>query len=219
MLIKICGLTRAADAQAAVRHGATAVGFIFWPGSPRVIAPRDAASIIASLPDGVLSVGVFVNQDVPVLRAMAAEAGVKAVQLHGDETPEVAVSVGLPVIKAMGVAEAASAQGWPPDTLILVDTVDPVARGGTGRPVDWTAARAVSRERRVLLAGGLTPDNVFDAAVRVRPFGVDVSSGVERAPGVKDDDKMRRFIAEARRALGEDGAAGGNGSERRGGER
>ena len=199
-MIKICGLTRREDAEAAVRHGATAVGFVFWPGSARRVAPDVAAAIVRVLPPDVVKVGVFVDESPDVMRQVAIEVGLSAIQLHGEEPASCAAELGCQVIKAMS-AEQAITTSWPPDALILLDAVDPVARGGTGTRIDWTAARAVARRRRVVLAGGLTPENVGEAVATVRPFGVDVSSGVERTPGVKDDDKIRRFIAEARAAF------------------
>ena len=201
-IIKICGITRLSDALHAVEHGAGALGFVFWPKSPRYIAPERAAEIIVSLPPDVDAVGVFVNESVDGIRAIVAKTGIGAVQLHGDETPDYAASLGWPVLKAITVGEAEeTADRWPAGTLFLMDAADPVRRGGTGIPVDWQQAAAAARGRRVVLAGGLTPDNVAAAIDTVRPFGVDVSSGVEDAPGVKNQDKVARFLASARSAF------------------
>jgi phosphoribosylanthranilate isomerase len=201
-LIKICGITRLSDALHAVEHGAGALGFVFWPQSPRYIAPERAAEIIVSLPPDVDAVGVFVNESVDGIRAIVAKTGISAVQLHGDETPDYAASLGWPVLKAINVEEAEkAADRWPAGTTFLMDAADPVRRGGTGIPVDWQQAAAAARGRRVVLAGGLTPDNVAAAIETVRPFGVDVSSGVEDAPGVKNQDKVARFLASARSAF------------------
>ena len=201
-IIKICGITRLADALHAIEHGAGALGFVFWAQSPRYIAPERAAGIIASLPPGVDAVGVFVNESVDGIRAIVAKTGISAIQLHGDEPPDYAAALGWPVLKAIRVGDAEdAADAWPAGTTFLVDAADPIRRGGTGVTVDWQQAAAAARGRRVMLAGGLTPDNVAAAIDTVRPFGVDVSSGVEDAPGVKNQDKVARFLASARSAF------------------
>jgi phosphoribosylanthranilate isomerase len=201
-MIKVCGITRREDADAAVRHGATAVGFVFWPRSPRYVAPEVAADIVRGLPPDVMAVGVFVDEPLETIRDVASTVGLRGIQLHGDEPPAFASALDGQVLKAMKVGQAAEAEAWPAETLILLDAIDPVLRGGTGTPVDWAAAAAVARRRPVVLAGGLTSENVGDAVETVRPFGVDVSSGVERAPGIKDHDEIRRFVHSARAAFG-----------------
>src|SRR5688572_391145 len=164
MFLKICGITRLSDALHAVEHGAGALGFVFWPQSPRYIAPERAAEIIAALPPDVDAVGVFVNETVDGIRAIVAQTGISAIQLHGDEPPDYASALGWPVLKAVSVQRAAEAAGaWPPETTFLMDAADPVRRGGTGATVDWQQAAAAARGRRVVLAGGLTPDNVATA--------------------------------------------------------
>ena len=188
MFVKICGITRAEDAEAAVEQGANAVGFIFWPDSPRFIEPSRAHGIITTLPPSVMAVGVFVNQPAEHVNYVASAARLGAVQLHGDEDEKYAASIAVPVIKVL-TAEGA-AQSWPDEVLLLIDASDPVRRGGTGKTADWSAAAALARRRRVLLAGGLTPHNIAEAVAQVRPFGVDVSSGVERSPGVKDRQRL-----------------------------
>jgi phosphoribosylanthranilate isomerase len=193
MLIKICGITRAEDADAAVAAGAGAIGFVFWPGSPRFLDPHRARAIASRLPSFVTPVGVFVDQPLEYVNAVASLVRLGAVQLHGDETPAFAAGVARPVVKALSVA-AVDAHAWPAHTRLLLDAQDPVARGGTGRTIDWSAAAAVAARRQILLAGGLTPDNVADAVAMVRPFGIDVSSGVERAPGVKDHQRLRALF-------------------------
>ena len=193
MLVKICGITRAEDADAAVQAGATAIGFVFWPQSPRFVDPFRARALASALPPFVTTVGVFVNQTTAYVRGVASLVGLGAVQLHGDETPDAAAALGVPVIKALQL-DGARVDRWPPPTMILLDAVDPVRRGGTGQTIDWTEAAAVAARRRILLAGGLTPENVGDAVSRVRPFGIDVSSGVERAPGIKDPQRMRALF-------------------------
>lgn len=198
MLIKICGITRAEDAREAVDAGADAIGFIFWPRSPRYLAPGAARRIVASLPPFVTPVGVFVNQPIAEVNAIADEVRLGAVQLHGDETPDLLDAIVAPVVKA--VAGASGTEVWPARVTLLVDAKDPVRRGGTGTTSDWGDAAALARRRHVLLAGGLTVHNVVEAIARVRPFGIDVSSGVESSPGVKDHGKMRALIAAARAA-------------------
>jgi phosphoribosylanthranilate isomerase len=202
MFLKICGLTRLEDARHAVRHGADALGFIFWREASRYIEPARAAEIITALPGGVTIVGVFVNEPVDGIREVVAQTGISAVQLHGDEPPEYATALGWPVLRAVNV-EAAEQQcaAWPVNTTFLLDASDPVRRGGTGRLVDWDRAAVLARTRRIVLAGGLTESNVADAIVKVGPFGVDVSSGVEDAPGVKNPEKVARFLESARSAF------------------
>ena len=204
MFIKICGITRATDAIHAVQQGATAIGFVFWPRSPRAVTPDVAGAIVDSLPANVGKVGVFVNEPVDRIRAIAEQVGLTAVQLHGDEPPAYAEELEWPVIRAVSV-EAIDEVGdaWGPETALLVDNIDPDKRGGTGAVVDWTQAAVAAMRRRVVLAGGLTPENVTSAIRAVYPFGVDVSSGVESAPGIKDMDKVTRFVANARRAFEE----------------
>ena len=188
MLVKICGITRAEDAEAAVAAGAGAIGFVFWPESPRFIDPYRARKIAALVSPFVTVVGVFVNQPLDYVNAVASLVPLGAVQLHGDETPAFASGVSRPVIKAVSVG--VDTRVWAPRTTLLLDVHDPATRGGTGRTIDWTAAADVAAQRKILLAGGLTPDNVADAVARVRPFGIDVSSGVERAPGIKDPQRL-----------------------------
>lgn len=204
MFVKVCGITRLTDALHAVEQGATAVGFVLWPHSPRAVTVARAAEIIAELPSHVLAVGVFVNEPIDGIRAIAERAHLTAVQLHGDEPPAYADALDWPVIRAVSVSEIGEAsQAWSPETALLVDNIDPVRRGGTGAVIDWSEAADIAQTRRVVLAGGLTPDNVASAIRAVRPFGVDVSSGVESAPGVKDFDKVTQFIVNAREAFEE----------------
>lgn len=197
MFVKICGITRVEDAEAAVAAGADAVGFVFWPGSPRCIDPYRARAIVRVLPPFIGAVGVFVNQTPEQVSAVARVAHLTAVQLHGDETVTGADAIGRPVIKALPLAAAsdrAQLDAWPARMLIMLDVHDPVRRGGTGRTIDWTEAARVAARRRVVLAGGLTPDNVADAVARVRPFGIDVSSGVERRAGIKDPGRIQALF-------------------------
>ena len=204
MFIKVCGITRLSDAVHAVEQGATALGFVLWPRSPRAVSVERAAEIIAELPSLVMTVGVFVNEPIDGIRSAAERARLTAVQLHGDEPPAYADALDWPVIRAVSVGEIdRAADAWSAETALLVDNIDPVRRGGTGAAVDWTRAAGVAKTRRVVLAGGLTPENVATAIRAVHPFGVDVSSGVESAPGVKDLDKVTQFISNARFAFKE----------------
>ena len=191
--MKICGITRAEDAAAAVECGARALGFVFWPGSPRSIDPYRARVIAATLPPFVTPVGVFVNQPADYVSRVASLVRLGAVQLHGDETAAYAAGITTPAIKAVTVADP-QLSIWPSRTLLLVDVQDAEKRGGTGRTVDWSAAARIAAQRQILLAGGLTPENVAEAVASVRPFGIDVSSGVERSPGVKDHQRLRALF-------------------------
>lgn len=200
--IKVCGIRRREDALLAVELGANALGFVFWPNSPRAIDLTAAREIIDSVPPFVETVGVFVNQRPADVQQMAVRVRLSAVQLHGDEDARGYADCALRVIKALPVGPGftmAAVEGVPPDVTVLLDAHDPVRRGGTGRPIEWSVAEAAARVRPVILSGGLTPDNVRQAVNMVRPYAVDVSSGVERAPGVKDESKLRAFFA----ALGE----------------
>jgi phosphoribosylanthranilate isomerase len=165
---------------------------VFWRESPRFIDPYRARRIVSTLPAFVTPVGLFVNQPLEYVTGVVALARLGAVQLHGDETVEYAAAVQAPVIKALTLGSAAI-DTWPERVTLLLDAHDVARRGGTGVTIDWTAAAAVAARRPVLLAGGLTPDNVAEAVARVRPFGIDVSSGVERSPGVKDHDRIKSF--------------------------
>lgn len=204
--IKICGITTLEDALSAVDAGADALGFNFWEGSKRYIDPYAAEKIIRELPHDVLCVGVFVDKDEPEeVAALAAEACVSAVQLHGSESPDFCARLAsvTRVIKAVRVApdfKAEHAARYGADE-ILLDTFSEKMPGGTGIAFDWSLARGV-RELipKLYLAGGLTPENVGRAIREVRPFAVDVCSGVERAPGRKDTRLMRAFVEAARAA-------------------
>ena len=202
MFVKICGITRLSDALHAVEHGAGALGFVFWPKSPRHINPERAAGIIAALPPGIGAVGVFVDEPVEGIRAVVAQTGISTIQLHGNESAAYADALDRPVLRAVTVDQMEQASAiWPAGTTFLMDAADPARRGGTGKTIDWRQAASAAIGRRVVLAGGLTPENVADAIGMVRPLGVDVSSGVEDAPGVKNADKVARFLARARSAF------------------
>lgn len=190
MIVKICGITRPEDAQAAVHYGASAIGFIFWRESPRFIDPYRARRIAAALPPFVTPVGVFVNQSPDYINSVASLVGLGVVQLHGDESPDALAAIRRPVLKAVSQIDEGLAARWPLRVMLLVDAHDPEKRGGTGTTGDWRAAAALAARRAVILAGGLTPDNVLAAVRQVRPFGIDVSSGVESSPGVKNHERI-----------------------------
>jgi len=206
-LVKICGITNAEDALAAVEAGADLLGFNFYAKSPRYVSPRDARLIADELPESVARVGVFVNEEGPeaILRAVSA-SGVGAAQLHGDETPEFcAMLSGISVIKALRVGRGFSVERallYETDALLL-DAYAEDAFGGTGRTFDWSVARR-TRELvpKLFLAGGLTPENVAEAVRAVGPFAVDVSSGVETSPGRKSFRLMRSFVEAVHEAEG-----------------
>jgi phosphoribosylanthranilate isomerase len=197
MLVKICGITSIEDAEAAVEAGAASLGFVFWPRSPRFIDPHRARAIVSALPPFIVPVGVFVNQPAAHVRGVAALVRLGAVQLHGDEDLLYVAGMDYPVIKTVSIEsgdEPDRIDIWPRRTTLLLDVHDPVSRGGTGRTIDWSAAAPIAARRRTLLAGGLTPDNVAQAVARVQPYGIDVSSGVERSPGVKDHARIRALF-------------------------
>lgn len=202
LFVKICGLTRREDVEVALDAGADALGFILWAGSRRGVSAARVAEIARDVPSTVLTVGVFVDATVDEMREARDVAGLRAVQLHGHEPVAYADALGGRVLRAIGLEADAEFDRWPADVLMVLDAIDPVTRGGTGTTIDWTRAAALARRRRTLLAGGLTPANVGEAVATVAPFGVDVASGVEQAPGVKDAAKVRAFVAAAREAAG-----------------
>ncbi|MBA3439389.1 MAG: phosphoribosylanthranilate isomerase [Pyrinomonadaceae bacterium] len=201
--VKVCGITSLEDARAAVSAGADWLGFNFYSGSPRFITPSKAHRIIEQLPRTVESVGVFVNEDTPEsVMKIAKAAGVTVVQLHGDESPAYCKALkNLFVIKALRTSsDFRPEQAAQYETnAILLDAFAGGARGGTGETCDWLLARQTCEMvPQLFLAGGLTPENVAEAIAAVKPFAVDVCSGVESAPGCKDAVRMRRFVAAAR---------------------
>src|SRR5262245_24863919 len=199
--VKICGITTPEDGLMAAEAGASAVGLVFWTGSPRFVDRAAARRIVEALPSFVVRVGVFVDQSLDVMTRTAEDVGLDVIQLHGDEPPEMVACLPRRVLKAIRVGgdsvvdEVARYEG----AGILLDTRDGALKGGTGRTFDWRAAQEVrARVPFLVLAGGLTPENV-DAAIRsVGPDAVDVSSGVESAPGRKDPAKVEAFIQAAR---------------------
>ncbi len=198
--IKICGITSAGDAHMAVEAGADALGMIFWPGSRRAVDVGAAREITRTLPPLIATVGVFVDASPDDVRDVADAVGLSAVQLHGSEQAVDWARFPRPVLKALTLDAYAASPWRTARAAILVDADDPVARGGTGRTVDWQAARAIAATRPLVLAGGLTPANVASAVEQVRPWGVDVSSGVEQSPGIKDADKVKAFVQAVRAA-------------------
>jgi phosphoribosylanthranilate isomerase len=201
--VKICGITRVEDAALAVELGARAIGLLFWPTSPRRVDRRLAKEIVAAVPANVCTVGVFVNQTDEAIE-IAQDVGLNAIQLHGDETPdsygEQARShtrTGVSVIKAVAVRDKSAlpaALAVPDSAHVLLDAHDAVKRGGTGRTIDWSLAAIIAAQRPVILSGGLNASNVLDAIAAVKPGAIDVSSGVESAPGLKDPDKLRALF-------------------------
>ena len=219
LFVKVCGITRLQDADQAADLGASAIGFIFWPGSPRYIAPEDARAIVRRKAAGLRAVGVFVDEAAERVQQIAEVVGLDLVQLHGAEPPSVVRTLSralarnvpgtvFPTTVENGsrnpcrVIKALTLNGDAPldltelddDVLILLDAHDPARHGGTGRTIDWAAARRVASARRTILAGGLNPENVGAAVAAVEPYGLDVSSGVESAPGVKDATRLKRFF-------------------------
>jgi phosphoribosylanthranilate isomerase len=201
--IKICGITRERDAVLAASLGVEAIGFVFWPGSPRVIPVDAARAIVAAVPSTVVKIGVFVNQPVDEVRAIAEAVGLDGLQFHGDESDHDMVAQTLPVIKAVPLGQPGDEEraiNLPAGVVPLLDVFDPVRRGGTGRTVDWDVAARIAFKRPTMLSGGLRAENVGEAVRRVDPWYVDVSSGVEVSPGVKDEWKVREFVRAVRTA-------------------
>ncbi len=200
--VKICGITNIEDALQAVEAGADALGFVFYEKSPRFVSPIEVKKITAELPPFVTTVGLFVNESVTRIRRTMAAAGLNAVQLHGDEQPDACRIEPLSVIKALRVRDAASLEGASayPVAALLLDAWCEENYGGTGKSFDWQLAKRLTGKQPLILAGGLTPENVLDAVRQVKPYAVDVSSGVEIAPGRKDQQKVAEFICRVRNA-------------------
>ena len=198
-LVKICGITNLKDARAAIDCGADMLGFVFAP-SPRRIDPLDASRLASALPEVTLKVGVFVDEDRRRVEEIAGMCKLDYVQLHGSEMPQYSQELSIPFIKAFRARdESVLAQiiefG---SELFLLDSYDPHKAGGIGRQLDWALAAKAARLGTLILAGGLNPDNVAQAIETVKPYAVDVSTGVEISPGKKDHDKIRKFVTEAK---------------------
>jgi phosphoribosylanthranilate isomerase len=203
--VKICGITKLEDAKLAAELGAHAIGLNFHPESPRCLSPAAAAELVRRIPLFVATVGIFVNWVAEPVIALCQALGLSSAQLHGDELPQVVERVArlLPVIKALRIGQGSNAPEFSrfrAASAFLLDT--PVAGhyGGTGTTGNWHAARTAAQTQRIILAGGLTPENVGEAIRIVRPYAVDVASGVEARPGKKDPAKMRTFFEEVARA-------------------
>ena len=198
-LVKICGITNLADARAAVDAGADLLGFNFYRPSPRYISPADARKITNQLPPSVVKVGVFVNEGLHSVQRIAAEAGLSAVQLHGDETPEYCRELSETyVIKAFGARDNLDLAAYNVDAIML-DTKDDLLHGGTGRTFDWSIAqRTHTSVPKLFLAGGLSPENVAEAITTVRPYAVDACSSLEERLGKKNHERVRAFVQAVR---------------------
>jgi phosphoribosylanthranilate isomerase len=205
MRVKICGMTRAEDIQAAASAGADALGFVFYPPSPRAVAMAQAATLIAAVPPFVTSVGLFVNPDVELIDRVCSEVDLDLLQFHGDESAQecALLAAGMRWFKAirmrpeMNVLAEMQSYADAGASGVLLDAYQPGVPGGTGSTFDWTR---VPNERPLplILAGGLTPENVAEAIAVVQPWAVDVSGGVETAPGMKSADSIRQFVSAAR---------------------
>jgi phosphoribosylanthranilate isomerase len=205
--VKICGITNAEDARVACEAGVDAIGLNFYPRSPRALSIQKAVELRASLPSGVQVFGVFVNAEAAEVMKIFRDVRLDALQLHGDESSITVTQLArlAPVFKALRVGpdfSVATLENYPDVSGFLFDTADalPGQYGGTGRLADWGVAQQAARSHRVILAGGLHAENVAAAILQVRPYGVDVTSGVEISPGAKDHIQLREFVREARRA-------------------
>jgi len=199
--VKICGITSLEDAEVAIIAGADAIGFIFYPGSPRYVTPDRAREISGKLPERICRVGVFVDHDAEEVRRIVQFCGLDLIQLHGNESPDYCSAFSPSVlIKAVSIQkeeDLAFLKNYPVRA-ILVDAHDPVRRGGTGKTCDWNLARKAGENHRLILSGGLNPQNIFSAIEAVRPLAVDIGSGVESRPGKKDPEKIKELMAAVR---------------------
>ncbi len=200
--VKICGITVPEDGLEAARLGADAIGMVFYAKSPRAVDAEQAAKIVAALPPFVTTVGLFVNASVEEVSGVLAEVSLDLLQFHGDESPEYCVQFGRPYIKAIrmreGVDLSAELRRYSSGRGLLLDTYTPGVPGGTGESFDWDRVPE-NLASQIILAGGLTPDNVGEAIKQVRPYAVDVSGGVEASKGKKDAAKVAAFMGEVKR--------------------
>ncbi|MGO9378057.1 MAG: phosphoribosylanthranilate isomerase [Dissulfurispiraceae bacterium] len=202
MRIKICGITNLDDALAAIDYGADALGFVFYPKSPRYVTPEKTREITAQLPPFITTVGVFVNESLTMIKHIMASARLQVLQLHGDEPPE-ACSTWSQVVKAFRVKDFVDLkplERYKGVSAYLLDTYAPASYGGTGQIFNWDIALEARKFGRIILSGGLTQENVENAVRWVRPYAVDVSSGVESEKGKKDLKKVKEFIERAKAA-------------------
>lgn len=201
--VKICGITREEDALAAAEAGADAIGLVFYAKSSRNITIEQAKRIVAGLPPFVVSVGLFVNPAAAEVEAVIRQVGLDLLQFHGDESPGFCQGFSRPYIKALrmkpGVDAAVFATSHPAARGLLLDAWEQDSYGGTGKTFDWQRIKPLAGASRIILAGGLSPANVAEAITTVRPWAVDVSSGVEQAPGIKSAERIHSFISEVRR--------------------
>ena len=198
--VKICGMTSIADAHVAVEAGADMIGLIFYPPSPRYVTPAQARAIVASLPAGFPTVGVFVNASLATLTCVAQASGVQMVQLHGDESPETCRQLPWRVVKTFRFTAQVQPEMMRQYTVeaFLIEGFHAEVYGGGGARADWQRVAALHHYGHIILAGGLTPENVREAIHIVRPYAVDVCSGVEATPGTKDWHKVRAFVRHAK---------------------
>ena len=201
--IKVCGMTSLEDTLVAVEAGADAVGFIFYKKSPRSVTIKTVCEIVDKLPPFVDAIGIFVNESAEQINKIADRCKLDRVQLHGDETPAFCKKIRRRVIKAIRVKDIQSLKKLSdfPVSGFLLDTFSEEQRGGTGKVFDWNLVHPAKKYGAVILAGGLTPNNVRQAIHRVKPYGVDVCSGVESQPGIKDHKKVKAFIKNAKAGL------------------
>lgn len=203
MRIKVCGITNLADALNAADAGADALGFVFVESSPRWVSPATAGKIIDSLPPSVTPVAVVRSVSAVALKALVEQLGVRTVQYHGDADPDIDDIPGITLVRALRVGD-----GFDPasvcavrSTTVLLDSYVDGLEGGTGKAFDWGLARAAGANKKIIIAGGLHPDNVHEAISRARPYGVDASSRLESSPGKKDSNLVRLFVSRAREAF------------------
>ncbi len=200
--VKVCGITNPEDACVAAEAGAEAIGLLFAE-SPRKVSVEEAREIVAALPDGVLKVGVFVNEKPEEVLRIAREVGLDYAQLHGDEEPEIVTilqEAGVKVMKALRVRDAdslAAMDGYEAD-LVMLDAWSEKVRGGTGERFDWALAKSLRGRGNIVVSGGLGPENVREAISFFEPYGVDASSSLEEAPGKKNGERVRRFVSAAK---------------------
>ncbi|QBQ55472.1 phosphoribosylanthranilate isomerase [Nitrosococcus wardiae] len=195
--VKFCGITRREDAIHATRLGADAIGLVFYPHSPRAVSPQQACQIVRELPPFVTVVGLFVNAAADYLHQVLARVPIDILQFHGEESPEECSRYGRPYVKAIRMAEGVDLLGlervYGSAAALLLDTYQVGVAGGTGQVFDWSRVPE-GLSKGIILAGGLTPENVAQAVMKVRPYAVDVSGGVEQTKGVKDAAKMAAFM-------------------------